>query len=205
MPSLPAAHDIATFHDQCLARRGWPEDAAADSGPGGELWRLIGLNHRENGLLWNQEDQARRVDVPDSAIAANKRAIDGHNQRRNDAIERIDEELLAALGSEAAPIARLNSETPGAMIDRLSILALKTHHMRLQTQRTEAAPGHVEACHAKLARLIEQRTDLIRCLDELLADCATGRARFKIYRQFKMYNDPALNPFLYGVPSRNAD
>jgi Protein of unknown function (DUF4254) len=204
MPSLPAAQDIATFHEQCLAQRGWP-DAAAQSGPGDELWQLIGLNHRENGLLWNQEDQARRVDVHDSAIAANKRAIDGHNQRRNDAIERIDELLLAELGSGISPVARLNSETPGAMIDRLSILALKTHHMRLQTERVDAGKEHVEACKAKLARFVEQRADLVRCVDELLAGCVAGRARFKIYRQYKMYNDPALNPFLYGAGSRDAD
>lgn len=204
MPSLPVAQDIATFHDQCLAQRGWPDDAV-HSGPGEELWRLIGLNHRENGLLWNQEDQARRVDVPDSAIAANKRAIDGHNQRRNDAIERIDEILLAELGSGNSPVARLNSETPGAMIDRLSILALKTHHMRLQTERVDASKEHVAACKAKLARLIEQRADLVRCLEELLAGCVAGRARFKIYRQFKMYNDSTLNPYLYGLRDRSAE
>jgi hypothetical protein len=198
MPSLPVAQEIATFHDQCLALRGWPEDAA-QSVPDEGLWRLIGLNHRENGLLWNQEDQARRVDVPDSAIAANKRAIDGHNQRRNDAIERIDELLLAELGSGISPVARLSSETPGAMIDRLSILALKTHHMRLQTGRADAGKEHVEACKAKLARLVEQRADLVRCLDELLAGCVAGRARFKIYRQYKMYNDRTLNPYLYGL------
>jgi Protein of unknown function (DUF4254) len=204
MPSLPVAQDIATFHDQCLAQPGWPDDAT-QSGPGEELWRLIGLNHRENGLLWNQEDQARRVDVPDGAIAANKRAIDGHNQRRNDAIERIDELLLAELGSGISPVARLNSETPGAMIDRLSILALKTHHMRLQTERVDAGKEHVETCKAKLARLVEQRADLVRCLDELLAGCVAGRARFKVYRQYKMYNDSTLNPYLYGLRDGTAE
>jgi Protein of unknown function (DUF4254) len=204
MPNLPVAQDIAAFHDQCLARQGWPE-GAVQSGPGDELWRQIGLNHRENGLLWNQEDQARRINVPDSAIAANKRAIDGHNQRRNDAIERIDELLLAELGSETAPVARLNSETPGAMIDRLSILALKTHHMRLQTERVDAGREHVEACNAKLGRLVEQRADLVRCLEELLAGCLAGRTRFKVYRQYKMYNDSTLNPYLYGLRDETAE
>ena len=198
MPRAPTSTEITAYHDACLVRAGWP---AVEGDPGGEdeLWRVIGVNHLENGRLWEQEDQARRTEVPDSAIAANKRAIDGHNQRRNDAIERIDELLLAALGAAVSPQARLNSETAGTMIDRLSILALKIHHMRLQTERTDAPPAHVEACRAKLARLIEQRTDLARCLDELLADCAAGRARFKVYRQFKMYNDPTLNPYLYGA------
>ena len=53
-------------------------------------------NHRHNRLLWDEEDLARRRNVPDSEIAANKRAIDGYNQKRNDAIERIDEQLLAS-------------------------------------------------------------------------------------------------------------
>lgn len=203
MPRLPAAQDIAIFHDECLADPGWAEDKP-HWGSDEEIRRLIGVNHRENALLWDQEDQARRVGVPDGEIAANKRSIDRHNQRRNDAVERLDELLLAALGPASAPVARLSSETPGAMIDRLSILALKAHHMRLQTERTDASLGHVEACQAKLARLIEQRADLARCLDELLADCSAGRARFKIYRQFKMYNDPALNPYLYGTPRGNS-
>ena len=29
-----------------------------------------------------------------------------------------------------------------------------------------------------------------------------GRAYFKVYRQFKMYNDPALNPAIYGESKR---
>jgi hypothetical protein len=203
MSRAPTAPEITAYHDACLVRPGWP-GAAGDAGGEGELWRVVGVDHVENGRLWGQEDQARRTDVADSAIAANKRAIDGHNQIRNDAIERIDELLLAALGAAIVPQARLNSETAGAMIDRLSILALKIHHMRLQTERSDASSAHVEACRAKLARLIEQRADLARCLDELLADCAAGRARFKVYRQFKMYNDPALNPYLYGAKDDGA-
>jgi Protein of unknown function (DUF4254) len=203
MSRLPSAQDVAKFHDDCLNRSDWPERAAR-SGSGDALWQIIAENHRANGLLWDQEDQARRVDVPDGAIAANKRSIDGHNQRRNDAIERIDELLLAALPAKSGPGARLNSETAGAMIDRLSILALKIQHMRLQTERDDASDEHVAACRAKLTRLVEQRADLARCLDELLGDCVAGRARFKVYRQFKMYNDPALNPYLYGARDGDA-
>ena len=50
----------------------------------------------------------------------------------------------------------------------------------------------------QLATLVEHRTDLAACLDRLLAECERGEAYFKIYRQFKMYNDPSLNPALYG-------
>jgi hypothetical protein len=163
-----------------------------------ELWRWIASNHEFNRKLWDEEDLARRTQVADSEIAANKRNIDRFNQARNDATERVDECLLMAIGSRMQASARLNSETAGAMIDRLSILSLKVRAMRAQTARQEATPAHIATCSEKLARLIAQRADLAACLATLLADCVAGRAQYKIYRQFKMYNDPALNPQLYG-------
>ena len=195
--TLPSAQDITRAHDGFLALDGWAKEVVPTHDAG--AWQFIEANHRCNNLLWDEEDQARRRDVPDAAIAANKRAIDGYNQRRNDAIERIDECLLAGLAGVARRSdARMSSESAGAMIDRLSILALKIFHMRAQTRRTDAGPEHIEACIAKLARLEEQRRDLAACLDRLLAECEAGSAYFKVYRQFKMYNDPTLNPYLYG-------
>ncbi|HEX7634155.1 MAG TPA: DUF4254 domain-containing protein, partial [Noviherbaspirillum sp.] len=173
----------------------WPcgEDEFA-SGP----WRWIEVNHRCNSLLWNEEDKARRTDVSAAEIAAGKRLIDQYNQKRNDAIEAIDEHILQELGAcPHTEHARLNSETAGSMIDRLSILCLKIWHMREQTQRADAGAEHIAACEAKLQRLLLQRADLGSCFDTLLADARAGRAYFKVYRQFKMYNDPALNPYLY--------
>jgi hypothetical protein len=82
------------------------------------------------------------------------------------------------------------------MIDRLSILSLKIQAMFQQTSRTDVDESHRQSSHAKLQRLLQQRSDLASCFDELLADCQAGRAYFKVYRQFKMYNDPALNPAL---------
>ena len=188
---LPAAAEIVSFHDAHLAAKEKPHANG--------VWEAIANNHWHNCRLWEQEDLARRRDVPDSEIAGNKRAIDSHNQQRNDAIERIDEHLLtelSAVNREAS--ARLNSETAGAMVDRLSILALKIRAMREQTVRNDVDKAHVEACRQKLARLTEQRGDLAACLDRLLAEAARGEAYFKVYRQFKMYNDPTLNPAIYG-------
>lgn len=191
------ARDLTAFHDSRHAIAGWARSGAA--GNRGGLWQALEDNHRCNCLLWDEEDLARRRNVPDAEIANNKRAIDGYNQKRNDAIERIDEQLLNFFSAiKIKPEAKLNSETPGAMSDRLSILSLKIHHMRLQTLRTDVAGAHMENCLLKLDRLNEQRTDLASCLDRLLAEAARGEAYFKAYRQFKMYNDPALNPALYG-------
>jgi hypothetical protein len=187
-----SSKEILSLHDAALASR----DRQARFSEG--VWGAIEDNHRFNCALWAEEDLARRRNVPDAEIAKNKRAIDGFNQKRNDAIERIDELLLSSLASvEKRPEAKQNSETAGAMVDRLSILSLKIHHMRLQTLRQDADAEHIEACSAKLARLVEQRTDLAACLDRLLHEAARGESFFKVYRQFKMYNDPKLNPALY--------
>jgi hypothetical protein len=198
MVSVPAPQtlksaELLAFHDHGLAAPGAP--SRFESG----LWQAIETNHRHNCMLWEQEDLARRRNVPDSDIAGNKRAIDLHNQKRNDAIERIDDTLLLSLETIPRRLdARLNSETAGAMVDRLSILSLKIHHMRLQTERKDVDRAHIEACQAKLEKLIEQRQDLAACLDRLLAECERGESYFKSYRQFKMYNDPKLNPAIYG-------
>lgn len=190
------AQEVSAFHDACFAVQGWAKvtHAKFDSG----AWQYIELNHRYNCLLWDEEDLARRKNVPDSEIAANKRAIDGYNQKRQDAIENIDELLLQRLEGVRRDVgAWLNSETAGSMIDRLSIISLKIFHMRSQTQRTDVGPVHIETCNKKLLQLTAQRADLRCCLDTLLTAAGQGKAYFKIYRQFKMYNDPALNPCLY--------
>ena len=187
---------ITQYHDAVLQ---FADGQGEHPGSGLDAWIAIVANHRFNCLLWREEDKARRQDVPAADIAAGKRRIDSYNQQRNDAVEAIDEALLASLeGVAPMPDARLSSETAGAMIDRLSILALKLHHMRAQTERGDADAAHVDACAVRLQRLVAQRADLSGCLDRLLREAREGRAYFKVYRQFKMYNDPALNPYLYG-------
>jgi hypothetical protein len=198
MPDALDALSLMQFHDAALAAPGWPQDAP--SAPLGGPWQWIHANHRYNTLLWTEEDKARRVDVGADEIAASKRLIDHYNQLRNDAVEAIDEAILEQLAEVAhGDAARLSSETAGAMADRLSILSLKIVHMRAQTLRTDAGAEHVEACTRKLRRLTAQRQDLAACFDQLLADARAGRAYFKVYLQFKMYNDPTLNPYLYGA------
>ncbi|MDH4051404.1 MAG: DUF4254 domain-containing protein [Rubrivivax sp.] len=210
---LVESSDVLHWQDRWLTLPGGPADDAP--APDGPPWAWIATNHRCNARLWAQEDLARRQQAPDAEIVANKRAIDGFNQARNDAIERIDEALLMALGwletragelvQRPAPAgARLNSETPGSMIDRLSILALKQHAMAAQAERQDVDEGHRETSRSRLARLTEQRADLAACLDDLLRDARAGRAWFKVYRQFKMYNDPRFNPALVAEQKRSA-
>lgn len=212
-PALPRAAHVQALHDSLLASPGWPGNPPPQDAAG--LWHWVQANHRNNSLLWAEEDLARRTTVADAKIAANKRAIDGYNQARNDATERVDEILLLALGLVSAESARsdapqaqvpagarLNSETAGSMIDRLSIMALKAQAMRAQTLRSDADEAHRASSRVKLERLQQQREDLGGCLDALLADAAAGRAYFKVYRQFKMYNDPRFNPVLVAEAKR---
>jgi hypothetical protein len=167
-----------------------------------DLLYLICEQHKYNFLLWHEEDIARSPDASDSRIASVKRAIDRLNQQRNDATERIDDHLKRAIEQRGVVIqgdARWNTETPGSVIDRLSILALRIYHMEEQAERQDAGADHVERSRQRLSILHTQNEDLATALGELLADVFAGRKRLKVYRQFKMYNDPALNPYLYAT------
>ena len=161
---------------------------------------LVSTQHQVNFELWHQEDLARDPDVSDSKIAGVKRAIDVLNQRRNDLIEQLDQFLVNVLSREnvnTTDQTELNSETPGSMIDRLSINALKIYHMNEEIQREDVADSHRKKCFGKLSVLQEQREDLRQCLDKLLVDLSAGKKRLKVYQQMKMYNDESLNPVLY--------
>ncbi|MGD0088369.1 MAG: DUF4254 domain-containing protein [Planctomycetota bacterium] len=174
--------------------------AAGTAGARGPLLALVQEQHRRNFDLWHEEDKARAPDATAARIAAVKRNIDRLNQQRNDLIEQLDEHIggtLAARKLRPRPGASWNSETPGAVIDRLSILSLKIYHMREQSRRQDAGAEHRSKCRARLVLLRQQRRDLAAALAELFADLWAGRKQMKLYRQFKMYNDPALNPAIY--------
>lgn len=161
---------------------------------------LVSTQHQINFELWHQEDMARDPDVSDSKIASVKRAIDVLNQRRNDLIERMDQFLVNILltgNVKNNAETEMNSETPGSMIDRLSINALKIYHMDEEIQREEVTAEHRNKCAGKLSVLQEQRKDLEQCLSKLFADLSSGEKRLKVYQQMKMYNDESLNPVLY--------
>lgn len=166
----------------------------------GFLWAVC-RQHGFNFLLWHEEDIARSPDVGDQKVAQVKRAIDRYNQQRNDAIEKLDDWItddLTARNVSPSEGARLNSETPGSVIDRLSILSLRMYHLQEQIERRDASAEHVQSVGQKLAVCRVQHADLSQCLAELLEDIYGGRKRHRTYRMFKMYNDPALNPYLYG-------
>ena len=187
---ITALHDLATAH--------WHHPAAAPQ-PVTPFDQLILDQHRANFDLWHREDEARDPLASDHAIVHTKHDIDRLNQRRNDLVEQIDIALLASC--DPNPTAPLHSETPGLIIDRLSILALKIFHTAEEIHRPSATAAHRDRNLARFAVLTEQRDDLAACLNQLWTDVLASRRRFKLYKQLKMYNDPSLNPILYGKPS----
>jgi hypothetical protein len=185
-PLIVALHDQSTAHGH--------DPAAPAPQPHTPFDQLVLTQHQANYDLWHCEDQARRSDASDAFIVEIKHSIDRLNQLRNDLAEQIDLALLKHVPD--SPDAPLHSESPGLIIDRLSILALKLFHTEEQLHRS--TPEHQERNHRRLLVLAEQRSDLAACLAHLWTDVLTGHRRFKLYRQLKMYNDPTLNPALYG-------
>jgi len=159
---------------------------------------LVCREHQFNFLLWHEEDVARCPHSSDVRIATAKRTIDKLNQQRNDAIEHMDD-AIADIVEREETLSRgpLNTETPGSVIDRLSILALRMYHFEEQLQRADVDEEHCQIVQQKLDICTRQHWELARSLRELLTDILAGRKRHRTYRQMKMYNDSTLNPYLY--------
>lgn len=149
-------------------------------------------------VQWHLEDIIRDPHIDPASALQLKRRIDHSNQDRTDLVEQIDSYFRQKYANiSVMPDARINTESPAWAIDRLSILALKIYHMHEQAERTDASIEHIQKCKAKLNILLEQQTDLSSAIDQLLEDIEAGRKYMKVYRQMKMYNDPATNPVLY--------
>jgi hypothetical protein len=199
-----SAPQIVHIHDERLVA--WHrklaetvENLTVDSEDKIEWLVAVTRQHRANYDLWHIEDEARAPGLIDTQVAEIKRSVDRTNQRRNDLAEELDVALLNWLEPKGLPnpVAPLHSESPGLMIDRLSILALKIYHTREEAGRADAPAGHAERNRQRLAILEEQRADLAACLEAMWRETLAGTRRFKLYRQLKMYNDPSLNPSMY--------
>jgi hypothetical protein len=195
--------EIVQMQVDCVAR--WHVEPISNpfavDGTVSSLFAVACQQHQFNYLLWHEEDIARSRDVTDAKIAEVKRNIDRFNQARNDWIEKVDDWITADLESQlisSAADARLNTETPGSAIDRLSIMSLRVFHLDEQLSRQDVDQQHFEKVNMRLAICRLQQKDLAQSLEELLTDIYAGVKRHRTYRQMKMYNDPTLNPYMYG-------
>jgi len=164
----------------------------------GTLEHLLYLKCWIDTVQWHMEDVVRNPNIDPLEGLQWKRRIDASNQERTDVVEYIDSYFLEEYKDvQPNATAKINSESPAWVVDRLSILALKIYHMKEETLRTDAPQEHIQSCTDKLNILLNQRTDLSSSLDELLTDIQNGDKYMKVYKQMKMYNDPSLNPVLY--------
>ncbi|MCB0505501.1 MAG: DUF4254 domain-containing protein [Cyclobacteriaceae bacterium] len=150
-------------------------------------------------VQWHYEDLIRDPGIDPVGGMELKRKIDKSNQKRTDMVEQIDDWFLEGFKEvKANPDAKLNTESPAWVVDRLSILALKIYHMQEQANRNDVSREHQQKSQARLHVLLEQKVDLSQSFDQLLKDIASGNRKMKVYRQMKLYNDPSTNPVLYG-------
>ena len=149
-------------------------------------------------VQWHLEDIIRLPEINPVEALQIKRRIDKSNQDRTDMVEKTDDYFLEQFKSVTPKAsAKINSETPAWLLDRMSILLLKIYHMKEQTERKDASSDHIAKCKVKLDVLLEQRADMQLAFDQLMEDIRSGDRRMKVYRQMKMYNDASLNPMLY--------
>ena len=149
-------------------------------------------------VQWHLEDIIRNPEIDPVEALALKRRIDKSNQDRTDLVELIDSYFLDQNKTVVVNAnATVNTESPAWAIDRLSILHLKIYHMQQEVERKDSTAEHIAQCQTKLNILLEQKVDLSTSISELIEAISTGNKRMKVYKQMKMYNDPALNPVLY--------
>jgi hypothetical protein len=149
-------------------------------------------------VQWHYEDIIRDPNIDPVAALVLKRKIDASNQVRTDMVEYIDSYFLQKHATaQVKPSAKINTESPAWAIDRLSILALKIHHMSEEANRADASPEHRTKCQEKLNVLLDQKNDMFISINDLLTDIENGDKFMKVYKQMKMYNDDDLNPVLY--------
>ena len=162
-----------------------------------DIEHLFYLKNWIDTVQWHYEDIIRDPHInPEDALVL-KRKIDASNQHRTDLVENLDAFFLNEYKDvEVVKEAQINTESPAWAFDRLSILALKIYHMQEEVSRSEASENHRQACQKKLDVLLEQRTDLMSAIEQLLQDFKSGRKYMKVYKQMKMYNDDDLNPVL---------
>ena len=152
-----------------------------------------------DAVQWHLEDIIRDPQIDPVMALGLKRRIDKSNQDRTDLVELIDSYLYEKYKDVTlSPNAVINTESPAWAIDRLSILHLKIYHMQQEVDRKDSSAEHAAQCLLKLNILLEQKQDLSASIDQLIDDISKGEKQMKVYKQMKMYNDPALNPVLYG-------
>ena len=165
--------------------------------PTDTLGDILQIQHHYNCQLWAQEDIARSLSISVEKLAAVKRRIDTLNQQRNNWIEEINERFMQALiQMKIKPLqdARLNTETIGSVIDRLSILSQRIRALDKLSRDTNTEVS--QPATEMLFTCQKQQKVLTNSLGELFIDVLLGKKIHYSFRMMKLYNDKRFNPFL---------
>ena len=191
--------DVNQLHHEAVQK--WHETSPENSHEG--VFARICQQHQSNFILWHPLNGRSAG----SNVADVRLTIDDYTQQRDQWIEQVDQsfvELFAAMGIEPAESARMNTETPGGVIDRLSILSLRVYQLSQQLDSTALDPVELENVRQNLARCRALQRALSQSLVELLEDLLNGRKVLKTYRQMKVSGEPVGNPYLYKVGGATA-
>ncbi len=150
---------------------------------GGPAWAalvsdLVGSNLRQ----WDLEDTSRDPGADDAVVARAKREIDRLNTGRHQLVQEIDTAFGSSLDHQGgAPLA---TESPGMVLDRLSVLVIRRARTRAASSGHTSYTDRVGAVESQLAALS-------LAFDSYMAELRAGTRRYLPYQHLKLYRPSA--------------
>ena len=160
-----------------------------------EVQRLVYLIVKANKILWDLEDSARLSELGDKHIAEAKRNIDIHNQQRNELIREIDTALARLLDVSRGTESSFYSESPGMIIDRLSIIFIKLSVVQKITSFIKE--GSLKLEYIDKEKILEGQIESIgNFLDLYMERLLKKEVFFEIQQPVKIYNDIRVKEYI---------
>lgn len=163
---------------------------------------LIFLLINTNRKLWNLEDAARMHELGSNHIAKAKKLIDENNQIRNDTIKKIDKNLVELLDIEPNFKATFYSESPGMIVDRLSILFIKFAEIQKISQIIKEKDLKEEYLN-KEKLIVRQIETLIDFLNVYFIRLKNKEVYFLVQDAVKIYNDTRIKKYITKLKDNN--
>ena len=160
-----------------------------------EIQKLVYLLIKINKTLWDLEDSARLSELGDGHVANVKKNIDIYNQQRNDLIRKIDTVLHRLLNVSRGVKESFYSESPGMIIDRLSIIFIKLSVVQKIIAVIEEDDLRLEYLE-KEKILTGQIKSIGNFLDLYIERLLKKEVFFEIQQPVKIYNDARVMKYI---------
>ena len=171
------------------------KNSKVDSAYDDEVQKLIYLIIKINKILWDLEGSARLSELGDRHVAEAKKNIDIHNQQRNDLTREIDTVLHRLLDVSRGVKESFYSESPGMIIDRLSIIFIKLSVVEKIISLIEEDSLRLEYLE-KERILLSQIESLGNFLDLYIERLLRKEVFFEIQQPVKIYNDVRVRKYI---------